>query len=40
MSVRDLLQLAVLTAIILPAGLLLARIAIRRAKKEGSLIQY
>jgi ABC-2 type transport system permease protein len=36
----DLIPLAVLTAIILPAGLMLSRVAIRKAKQEGSLIQY
>jgi ABC-2 type transport system permease protein len=33
-------RLAILTAILVPAGLLGARIAIRKAKREGSLIQY
>jgi ABC-2 type transport system permease protein len=33
-------RLAILTAVLLPLGLLFSRIAIRRAKKEGSLIQY
>lgn len=37
---NELLQLAVLTVILLPAGLVMSRFAIRRAKKEGSLIQY
>jgi len=36
----DLLRLAVLTAVLLPAGLALSRIAVRRAKREGSLVQY
>jgi hypothetical protein len=29
-----------LTAILLPLGLIASRFAIRRAKREGSLIQY
>ena len=33
-------RLAVLTALLVPLGLLGARIAIRRAKREGSLVQY
>ncbi|HEX4825146.1 MAG TPA: ABC transporter permease [Candidatus Polarisedimenticolaceae bacterium] len=33
-------RLAVLTAILVPLGLFGARIAIRRAKREGSLVQY
>lgn len=36
----DLLRLALLTAVLLPAGLALARIAIRKAKQEGSLVKY
>ena len=36
----DLTRLAVLAAVLLPAGLFLARIAVRRAKREGSLVQY
>jgi ABC-2 type transport system permease protein len=36
----ELLRLAILTAILLPVGLFCSRIAIRRAKREGSLIQY
>lgn len=36
----ELLRLAVLTAILVPAGLALSRLAIRKAKKEGSLVQY
>lgn len=36
----ELLQLAILTAIILPTALLMSRIAIRKAKQEGSLVQY
>ena len=37
---QDLVTLAILTVILLPAGLVLSRFAIRKAKKEGSLIQY
>lgn len=33
-------RLAILTIVLVPAGLLGARIAIRRAKREGSLVQY
>jgi ABC-2 type transport system permease protein len=33
-------RLALLTVILLPVGLLFARVAIRRAKREGSLVQY
>ena len=36
----ELLRLALLTVVLLPAGLFFSRIAIRRAKREGSLIQY
>ena len=36
----DLLALAGLTAVLLPAGLFFSRFAIRRAKREGSLIKY
>jgi len=36
----ELLRLTVLTAVLLPAGLYFSRIAIRRAKREGSLVQY
>ena len=36
----ELAQLALLTAILLPAGLIASRYAIRRAKRAGSLIQY
>jgi hypothetical protein len=32
--------LTILTAILVPLGLLGARIAIRKAKREGSLVQY
>src|SRR6185436_5378786 len=33
-------RLTILTAILVPLGLLGARIAIRKAKREGSLVQY
>ena len=33
-------HLTVLTAILLPLGLIASRVAIRRAKREGSLVQY
>ena len=36
----ELLRLLVLTAVLLPAGIYFSRIAIRRAKREGSLVQY
>jgi len=36
----EILHLAVLTLILLPFGLFASRFAIRRAKREGSLIQY
>jgi ABC-2 type transport system permease protein len=36
----DLLRLAVLTVILVPAGLVCSRYAIRRAKREGTLVQY
>lgn len=36
----DLVRLAVLTAVLLPLGLAASRVAIRRAKREGSLVQY
>jgi ABC-2 type transport system permease protein len=36
----DLLALLVFSAVLVPLGLLGARIAVRRAKQEGSLIQY
>lgn len=36
----ELLALAILTVALLPAGFFLARIAIRKAKREGSLVQY
>jgi ABC-2 type transport system permease protein len=37
---HELWILAVLTLVLLPGGLLCSRFAIRRAKKEGTLIQY
>lgn len=37
---RELLALALLTAVLLPLGLIASRFAIRRAKREGTLIQY
>ncbi len=37
---RDLALLALITAVLLPAGVFASRLAIRRAKKEGSLVQY
>jgi ABC-2 type transport system permease protein len=37
---RPIGRLAILTAVLVPMGLLGARIAIRKAKREGSLIQY
>lgn len=36
----ELTSLALLTAVLLPLGLFLSRIAIRKAKREGSLVQY
>ena len=36
----ELTRLAILTAILVPLGLWGARIAIRRAKREGTLVQY
>jgi ABC-2 type transport system permease protein len=36
----DLLALAIMTAVLLPLGLAASRFAIRRAKREGSLVQY
>jgi len=36
----ELASLAIITAILLPTGLFFSRFAIRRAKREGSLIQY
>ena len=37
---RELLILTVMTAVLLPTGLICSRFAIRRAKREGSLVQY
>ena len=37
---QDIVNLAILTVILLPLGLFFSRIAIRKAKREGSLIQY
>ena len=37
---NELLRLLALTAVLLPAGIYFSRIAIRRAKREGSLVQY
>ena len=36
----EIARLAVLTAILLPLGILFSRVAIRKAKREGSLVQY
>lgn len=36
----DILKLGLLTLVLLPAGLYFSRIAILRAKREGSLVQY
>ncbi len=36
----ELLRLTLLTVVLLPAGLFCSRYAIRRAKREGTLIQY
>lgn len=36
----DVLRLFVLTLVLLPAGLLFSRIAIQKAKKDGSLVHY
>ena len=36
----ELFRLALLTAVLVPAGLALSRVAIRKAKREGSLVQY
>ena len=36
----ELMRLAILTLVLLPLGFFCSRIAIRRAKREGSLIQY
>ncbi len=37
---HDIVNLALLTIILLPLGLYFSRIAIRKARKEGSLVQY
>jgi len=37
---RELTVLAVMTVVLLPLGLICSRFAIRRAKREGSLIRY
>lgn len=37
---QPLLRLTLLTAVLLPLGLVLSRFAIRNAKREGSLVQY
>jgi ABC-2 type transport system permease protein len=36
----DLVRLAAFAAVLVPIGLLGARVAVRRAKREGSLVQY
>jgi ABC-2 type transport system permease protein len=36
----QLLRLAVLTALLVPAGLLAAKLSIQKAKQEGTLVQY
>jgi ABC-2 type transport system permease protein len=36
----EIFMLAVMTAVLLPLGLFCSRIAIRRAKREGTLVQY
>ncbi|HUC44616.1 MAG TPA: ABC transporter permease [Candidatus Sulfotelmatobacter sp.] len=36
----EILRLAVLTAVLVPLGLFASRIAIQKAKREGSLVQY
>ena len=36
----EMLRLAILTAVLVPLGLLCSRFAIRRAKREGTLVQY
>ena len=33
-------RLAILTAVLVPSGLLCAKVAIRKAKREGTLVQY
>jgi len=37
---RELLALAVMTAVLLPSGLICSKFAIRKAKLEGSLVHY
>src|SRR5262249_40089074 len=37
---EEILRLALLTVIFVPLGLVCARFAIRRAKREGTLVQY
>ncbi len=37
---RELLILTLMTAVLLPVGLICSRFAIRKAKREGSLVQY
>jgi ABC-2 type transport system permease protein len=36
----DIVRLAALTVVLLPLGILFSRVAIRKAKREGTLIQY
>jgi hypothetical protein len=36
----QILRLGILTAVLVPAGLWAAKLAIRRAKREGTLVQY
>ena len=36
----EIMILAVMTVVLLPTGLICSRFAIRRAKREGSLVQY
>ena len=36
----ELLALSLMTVVLLPAGLVCSRFAIRKAKREGSLVQY
>jgi hypothetical protein len=37
---RPIGRLAILTAVLVPLGLWGARVAIRKAKREGTLVQY
>ena len=37
---NEIMILAVMTVVLLPTGLICSRFAIRRAKREGSLVQY